>query len=115
MDTTLYEINAAGGLIKFSEKAPAIGSVTVTYSNAAAKGFAISGSAKPTIKGRLLLIGKNLADQSNVHVDVLEAVLTPKSGLDYLSSDFASAQFEGTLNTPAGESSPYTVTVLEAA
>ena len=89
--------------------------ITVTYSVAAATGYTITGSANPTIKGRLLLIGKNLADQSDVRVDVLEAVLTPKNGLDFLASDFASAQFEGTLNTPEGQSSPYTVTVLSEA
>jgi hypothetical protein len=115
MDAGAYELDAENGLILFTTSAPATGTATVTYAVAAASGYVINGSAKPTIKGRLLLIGKNLADSSRIRLDVLEAVLTPKSGLDFLSSDFASAQFEGTLNTPAGASSPYTVTVLAKA
>ena len=110
-----YDVNAAGGLIRFGEAAPSTGTVTVTYSAAAAAGYTVTGSVEPTIKGRLLFVGKNLADESKMEVNVLEAVLTPKNGLDYLSSEFASAQYEGTLNTPAGQTSPYTVTVLAAA
>jgi hypothetical protein len=110
-----YAIEPEAGFIKFTETAPATGTAIVTYAVAASTGYVIDGSAKPTIKGRLLMIGKNLADSSRIHLDILEAVLTPKSGLDFLASDFASAQFEGTLNTPAGASSPYTVTVLAKA
>ncbi len=110
-----YVLDADAGLIMFTEHAPATGTVVVTYSVPAMAGYVISGGASPVIKGRLLLKGKNLADMSAVKVDVAEAVLTPKSGLDFLASDFASAQFEGTLNTPTGASAPYTVTVLAAA
>ena len=107
---TGYSADLVGGLFTFTE-APTE-DITVTYAVPAKSGYRIAGGASPTIKGRLLLVGKNLADQSRVKVDVYEAVLTPKSGLDFLASDFASAQFEGTLNTPAGKTSPYIVEVL---
>lgn len=110
-----YILDADAGLIMFTDAAPTTGTLVVTYSVPEMAGYVISGGASPVIKGRLLLKGKNLADMSAVKVDVAEAVLTPKSGLDFLASDFASAQFEGTLNTPAGASAPYTVTVLAAA
>jgi len=110
-----FQVDTSGGLVMFTDSAPASGSVTVTFSAAKMAGYKIKGGARPTIKARLLLIGKNLADETNVQVDVKEAVLTPKSGLDFLSSDFATAQLEGTLNKPAGEDAPYYVTVLDEA
>lgn len=110
-----YEINEEGGLIKFTDEAPAEGTVVVTYAAPAMAGYKVSGGASPDIKGRLLLIGINLVSRESVRVDILEAVLTPKSGIDFLSDNYASAKFEGTLNTPTGASAPYTVTVLAAA
>ena len=110
-----YVLDADAGLIMSTEDAPTEGTLVVTYSVPAMAGYVISGGASPTVKGRLLLKGKNLADMSAGTVDVAEAVLTPKSGLDFLASDFASAQLEGTLNTPSGAAAPYTVTVLAAA
>ncbi|MGE4536644.1 MAG: hypothetical protein AB7D37_06170 [Desulfovibrio sp.] len=112
-DFTTYEMDEDGGLFKFTE-APTE-AVTVTYSVPAMSGYTITGSTRSTIKGRLLFIGKNLADQTNMRVDCKESQLTPKNGLDYLSDDFADAQYEGTLNTPSGETSPYSVRMLSAA
>jgi hypothetical protein len=57
----------------------------------------------------MMLDGENFADQSEVSVDVWEAVLAPQTGVDFLADDFATLDLNGTLNTPEGKTSAYEV------
>ncbi len=110
-----WEINADLGLILFKEGAPATGNVTVTFDVRAASGFTIAGSARPTIKARVVLDGVNLADQARCKLEIHEAVLTPTSAVDFLAADFSSVGFKGNTNTPAGKAAPYDVTYFTIA
>jgi len=81
----------------------------ISYDYATIAGNKISGGTNSSIKVALKLDGENFADQSNVLVDVWEAVLTPQTGVDFLSEDFATLELNGTLNTPSGKSNSYEV------
>lgn len=83
----------------------------VDYTNATLTSNKVTGGTDSSIKVAMIMDGKNLADDSLAYVNVLEAVLTPETGVDFLSEEFATLELTGTLNTPAGEASAYTVEV----
>ena len=98
----LVEILAAGAITEGD-------SLKVTYDHSAISGYVISGSARPTIKARLMLDGKNFADGKAVILRVDEAVLTPGGEVDFLASDWSTMELSGTLKTLTGKTSPYTL------
>lgn len=108
-----YELNATAGLIKFLSTSTHVvedEAINLTISADAVDGRKVTGSVKPTIKAKLFLDGKNFADGKQVHVTVLEAVLTPSEGeVNFLSEEFTTLSLSGTLNTPTGETAPYFV------
>lgn len=83
--------------------------IEVSYDYASSTGNKVSGGTNSSIKVALLLDGENFADQSQVSVDVWEAVLAPQTGIDFLSDDFATLELNGTLNTPSDKTSAYEV------
>lgn len=85
----------------------------VDYDHGAVSGSRIQGSARPTIRARLILDGKNFADGRAVQVEVDEATLTPSGEVDFLADDWTSLQLTGSLKTLTGKSSPYTVDMLD--
>jgi hypothetical protein len=114
VDGTDYEVaNAELGLIKILEGGSLSGSETleVNYTYASMTANKVTGGTDSSIKVALMMDGKNLADDSKVMVNVLEAVMTPETGVDFLSEEFATLEMTGTLNTPAGSGSSYTVEV----
>lgn len=115
VEDTDYEVDYRLGMIK----ALSTGSITdeeallVDYTYGNLTGKKIAGSAKPIIKCSLKLDGENLVDQRDCIVRVLEAVLKPSGEMDFLADDFNEIDFEGTLNTPAGQTSPYEVEYMD--
>ena len=81
--------------------------VNYTYGTVAAN--KVSGGTNSSIKVGLLLDGENFADQSKVVVNVWEAVLTPQTGVDFLSYDFTTLELSGTLNTDGVKGNGYEV------
>ena len=81
----------------------------IDYTYATVAGDRVKGGTAPSVKLALLLDGENFADQSESQVNVWEAVLTPETGVDFLSEDFATLDLNGTLNTPTGKTSAYEV------
>lgn len=81
----------------------------VNYTYASSTGNKVKGGTNSSIKVALLLDGENFADQSQVSVDVWEAVLAPQTGVDFLADDFATLELNGTLNTPDGFASAYEI------
>jgi len=112
---TDYEVHLKLGMIK----ALSTGAITdaqsllVDYDYGSLAGGKIAGSARPTIKAALKLDGLNQANQKECMVNVLEAVLTPTGEVDFLSENWNEVGFEGSLNTPTGQTSPYIVEYLE--
>lgn len=109
---TDYEIeNAEMGLIKIIDggaiSAGELLEINYTYGTIA--GNKVTGGTNSSIKVALMMDGENFADQSKVLVNVWEAVLTPQTGVDFLSDDFTTLELNGTLNTPTAKTSPYEV------
>jgi hypothetical protein len=115
VEGTHYEINYDLGMISFLEAAPDAGAAVIEFDCAELTGFRVTGSVRPTIKARIVLDGINLADETRLQVEIHEAVLRPTEAIDFLAEDFASVGFEGSLNTPTGQASPYHVTNYQAA
>jgi len=108
---TDYEVNYRLGMVK----AITGGAITdaqalkVDYTYNAIGGTSIAGGTQTQVRAQFKLDGVNFADQSQVIVDVYEAVLTPDSAFDFLQNDFADIQLKGRLKTPAGKSEPFKV------
>lgn len=83
--------------------------IEVNYDYANATGKKVKGGTNSSIKVGLMMDGENFADQSQVEVDIWEAVLAPQTGVDFLADDFATLELNGTLNTPSGYDSAYEV------
>lgn len=110
---TDFEVeNAELGLIRIIGTTLTGGeTLEVNYTYASMTANKVTGGTDSSIKVALMMDGKNLADDSKVMVNVLEAVMTPETGVDFLSEEFATLEMTGTLNTPAGQSSSYVVEV----
>lgn len=83
--------------------------IEVSYDYATSTGKKVKGGTNSSIKVALMMDGENFADQSQVEVDIWEAVLAPQTGVDFLADDFATLELNGTLNTPTGFDSAYEV------
>ena len=86
----------------------------VDYSYSAVTGTQINGATMPTIKAKLKLDGKNFADGKPCIVTVYEVQLMPTSGIDFLSSEWASMELAGKMKTPTGMTRPFDVQLLDA-
>ena len=81
----------------------------IDYTYGSVAGDKVQGGTNSSVKVALMLDGENFADQSKVLVNVWESVLTPQTGVDFLSEDFTTLELNGTLNTPTGKPSGYEV------
>jgi len=117
-DTTTYVLgtdysidNAQAGFIKvLSGGSISDGDVLhidYTYGNMISD--KVLGGTDSTVIVELTMIGVNQADQSNAIVEVYEAVLSPTTGVDFLSDDFTSIELAGTANVPTGGNEAYAV------
>ena len=111
VEDTDYEVNARLGMIQALSGGDIADGETlhVSYSYGAITGELVSGGTKTQIKCKIKLDGINFTDNKNVVLDVKEAVIKPSSAVDFLSEDFTEVVFEGSLNTPTGETTPYTI------
>lgn len=114
---TDYEVNARLGWIR----ALVGGAITdgqslkVDYTYAAVTVAKVSGASKPTIKARIVLDGKNLANGDEIYLVIDETTLTPTSAVDFLAGEFVSLEMTGTPKTLVGKTSPYIVEIKAAA
>jgi len=115
MEEGTYELDEDGGLIAFTDTAPSSGTATVSYSVNAAAGHKITGATNPSISGQLLFLGINLVTREKVRIEIYDAAFTVKSSQDYLSENYNEVQYEGSLNTPSGQNSPFEIITLKQA
>ena len=97
--------------MKGSEKVSGGDTVTVSGEYAADSGYRVRGAVRPTIRARLYLDGRNLADDSPIRVTVDMALLTPDSPVDFLSEEFVQLEMTGRMQTLPGNDSPFSVEV----
>jgi hypothetical protein len=111
---TDYVLKSANlGLVSFPVGSAITEGATIkaTYSYAAITGgVKVRGGAIPQIKGRILLDGKNFADDKQVVVDCYKATIKPTGEVDFISADYAKVTLEGTLTVPEGQSEAYLIT-----
>lgn len=89
-------------------------SVTVSYSYLANTGTLVRGAMVPQVRCEVRLDGRNFADGLPAQVSVYEALLTPAGEFDFLKSDWNGISMSGRMNTPAGKTEPFTVSLLDA-
>ncbi len=108
---TDYLVNYQLGMVKvLSTGAIADGAtIKVTGTYTAITGTQIAGATQAQVRGAFLLDGKNYADDNRVIVRVLQAVLSAGDVFDFLSDNFGTVPLKGKMETPTGQSAPFTV------
>lgn len=114
VEGTDYIINRRMGWMMALTSGAAAADCKLSYAYSAITGSTVTGGSKPTIRGRVILDGINLADQKLVIVDVDEARLAPTSELDFGSGEFIKVALSGLLKTLPGKAGPYTVKLRDA-
>jgi hypothetical protein len=84
-------------------------SLKVDYTYGSMTSNKVAGGTNSNVIVQLMFDGLNQADQTKAVVNVLEAVLSPTSGVDFLADDFTSIELAGVANVPAGGTEAYTV------
>lgn len=114
---TDYEVNYRLGMIRIITGGAITDGVTVkvTASYNAVTGTLISGSKQSQVRAKFKLDGINFVDQLPVITEIHEAVMTPDTAFDFLSSDFAKVGLKGRMKTPVGKTEPFTVLLLDSA
>lgn len=103
---TDYEVDLAGGAVKWLETDKVTGSLTITYRHGAVDGFAIQGGTESQIKGAIRMNGVNFANNERCILDVWGASFQPTSEIDLFSKSFLSVTFEGQIQVMSGKSEP---------
>ena len=77
--------------------------LNVDYTWSAQDGYDITVGTTPMVKCRFILDGINDVNGKNCIVDILEANVKPSGLIDFLADDYAEVTLEGTIITPAGQ------------
>lgn len=111
VENTDYNVNRRLGWVMALSTGAIANNVAgeVSYGYAAATGKLIAGGSRPTVRGRLILDGKNLATQRDAVCDVDLATLAPTEAVDFASVEYVSVTLAGKLVTLPGKTSPYAV------
>jgi len=111
LDTDYSIVSANTGLIKILAGGAIsdedVLHISYTYGNMTSE--KVLGGTDSNIIVKVLFDGLNQANQSDAVVEVYEAVLSPTTGVDFLSDDFTSIELAGIANVPSGGNEAYTV------
>lgn len=112
---TDYEVHYRLGMIKALEDGAITDgqSLKVDADYGAVSGNEVLGGVQPTIRGRLLLDGKNLANGQRVQLEIYSAVLSPTSAVDFAADDFSNLELAGQIVVPEGYTEGYKVTFFD--
>ncbi|MDT0496526.1 hypothetical protein RM530_03990 [Algiphilus sp. W345] len=114
VEGTDYSINRRMGWMQGLSAGAVATDNKLSYAYSEVTGSTVTGGSKPVIRGRVILDGINLADQSLVIVDVPETRLAPTGELDFASGAYARVALSGLPRTLPGQTGPYTVTLRAA-
>lgn len=106
---TDFEVDLAGGAIKWLETAKVTGSLTVTYRHGLIDGYAVQGGTESQIKGAIRMIGVNFASGKKCVLDVWGASFQPTSEIDFFAKSFLNVTFEGQIQVMSGKSEPFLI------
>lgn len=112
---TDYVIDYRDGLI-MALTSGAVGSKSIDYTHGGVSGFAVDGFVRTQISGQLLLIGKNIANNHRIELEIPNCVLTPTGDeIDFMSQkEFLKLSFGGDMLPASGYSGPFRYTDLDA-
>lgn len=114
VEGTDFEIaDADAGFVRFLEGGTVVKGqeVAISYTAGAITGDRVNGGTSPDVKMRIILVGKDLVTQEAIRLEIPKAVLTPQSGVDFLSEDFTTLEMSGTANIPTGATEAYNLVV----
>ena len=112
-----YTVNYAVGMVQ----ALSSGAITqgqalkVSFATAALSGFITRGATTPSVKGRIIIDGKNLADGDSIKIEIDMAQLATTSPVDFMSDKISELELSGFMLTLPGKADPYRVTKCKAA
>lgn len=101
-DAGLVTLVDGGGIAKGD-------ALVCAYSTGGYSGSVIKGGTNPDVTMKIIMLGTNLVTQEPVRVEIGKAIMTPESGVDFLSEDFTELQLTGVANVPDGAVEAYTV------
>jgi glycosyltransferase involved in cell wall biosynthesis len=110
-DTDYEIVDADLGLIKVLTAGAITDaqSLKIDYAYGSMTSNKVAGGTNSNVIVKILFDGVNQADQSKAVVNVFEAVLSPTSGVDFLSDEFTSIELAGIANVPSGGTAAYEV------
>lgn len=114
---TDFEVaDADAGFIRFIEGGNAAKGATalISYVGGGTSGTLITGGVDANVTMKIIMLGKNLVDDSAVRLTVFKAIVTPQSGVDFLSEDFTELELTGVANVPSGQVAAYTLELNRA-
>lgn len=108
---TDYLFNAERGTVKALATGAILDgdSIKVNGAVSAITGSHISGGVSPDLRASFTLVGKNLADGTDVIVTVDEAIIAPNAAIDFLASDFITMPLTGRMKTQPGKTDAFRV------
>lgn len=108
-EDTDYVIDARNGMIRVLSTGGIADAATieVSYTFTTLAGTKIDGAQVTDLPLRVMIDGRNLANDHRVAVIVHRANLVPASPADLMGEDFVSTQFSGTMITPTGKAGPF--------
>ncbi len=112
---TDYEANLNLGMVKILADGAIADAATVyaNYTPLLSAGYEVTAMTNQLLQGNLLFDGKNRVNGKSCQVEIYHAVFAPQSGIDFLSSDWANAELQASLLTPAAQSEPFVIRMLE--
>lgn len=116
VEGTDYTLNRHLGLLKALSTGTIAdaASLKIDYTKTAFNGYKVVGGAQPTVRGKIVLDGKNLATGQPIIATIFDATFSPTNGVDFLAADFTAIDLAGSARTPVGAAGPYTVEVRSA-
>lgn len=111
---TDYEVNARLGMIKALSTGTIVGGTTCKLScaHAAVNGVKITGATRANVLARVVVDGKERSKGRNFIFNGKKIRLAASNEIALISDKFVEASFDGTFQTPTGETSPYDLTFL---
>lgn len=109
VEGTDYEVNYAVGKLYFPTTSTIADaqSLKVDYTYAAIAGTKVLGNTLSSVRGRLFLDGRNLADGKPATLEIWDATLTTDGNIDFMADKPVELSLKGRMATPTGKSSPY--------
>lgn len=108
--TTDYTINAVNGRITVVSAGgldfPLLDRIKVNYTSTKDAGSQIALAAETFIKGQLMVKGSNLVDSKQVEIYLRQANIAPNAAIPFIGDDRSTIDFQGTAETPSGQSDP---------